>query len=476
MTEKELIRESHSIVPPDPQLDVWQKSGLGVLGLGIVLFFVAILNGFDGQRNDGVFYLMIGSMTIGGLVYGLRTHLKRPEGIQNNGIMTNGLTSRGTLGWVLGVVITGVYTLYYWFPKSLAGLTVLFDPLSEMIRGRNADVWFVYGALYSLAVLVMGVKAIVKYRHSRYQIIRTCSIIVCQLGLAFIFPYVLQAFYEDSYFAPNYFWPLSYEMLMPSTVTKNLSMESVGLFIVGWSIMMFIIATPFLTYYYGKRWYCSWVCGCGGLANTAGDSWRQNSDKSLKAWKFERYSIYSVLVFVIVMTIMIWTHVHWGWFSFDVSLYTLSWKDGGFEFGTQTLAFGVAVKKIYGFLIGAAFAGVIGVGFYPIMGTRVWCRFGCPQAAILGIIQRFKSRFRITTNGSQCISCGNCSTYCEMGIDVRWYAQRGQDVVRASCVGCGMCSAVCPRGVLNLENGPLENRGGYQIDLMKKLKSKKDVS
>ena len=40
-----------------------------------------------------------------------------------------------------------------------------------------------------------------------------------------------------------------------------------------------------------------------------------------------------------------------------------------------------------------------------------------------------------------------------MGIDVRAYAQKGQDIVRASCVGCGVCAAVCPRGVLKLENG-----------------------
>jgi ferredoxin len=88
----------------------------------------------------------------------------------------------------------------------------------------------------------------------------------------------------------------------------------------------------------------------------------------------------------------------------------------------------------------------------------VWCRFGCPQAAILGLVQRVRSRFRITTNGGQCMSCGNCSTYCEMGIDVRAYAQQGRDVVRASCVGCGICSAVCPRGVLRLENGPPDER------------------
>jgi MinD superfamily P-loop ATPase len=36
-----------------------------------------------------------------------------------------------------------------------------------------------------------------------------------------------------------------------------------------------------------------------------------------------------------------------------------------------------------------------------------------------------------------CISCGNCSTYCEMGIDVRAYAMANLDVKRAACVGCG---------------------------------------
>jgi ferredoxin len=45
-----------------------------------------------------------------------------------------------------------------------------------------------------------------------------------------------------------------------------------------------------------------------------------------------------------------------------------------------------------------------------------------------------------------------------MGIDVRAYAQAGQNIVRASCVGCGICSEVCPRGVLKLENGSFRDR------------------
>lgn len=83
--------------------------------------------------------------------------------------------------------------------------------------------------------------------------------------------------------------------------------------------------------------------------------------------------------------------------------------------------------------------------FVVLMTALLWANVAT------GIWQKTKSKFRITVNGSQCISCGNCSTYCEMGIDVRAYAQKGQDVVRASCVGCGICSAVCPRGVLRLE-------------------------
>ena len=131
------------------------------------------------------------------------------------------------------------------------------------------------------------------------------------------------------------------------------------------------------------------------------------------------------------------------------------------------------LRSAYGLYIGSIFSGVIGTGFYPIFGNRVWCRFGCPMAAVLGMQQRLFSKFRITTNGGQCISCGNCSTYCEMGIDVRAYAQKGENIVRSSCVGCGICSAVCPRGVLKLENDSMKGRInpneillGNDVDLM----------
>jgi polyferredoxin len=235
-------------------------------------------------------------------------------------------------------------------------------------------------------------------------------------------------------------WPLDYSFFFNYRLDKLLSSGAFGIFLLVWGIALFVVGVPIMVYFFGKRWYCSWVCGCGGLAETLGDPFRQLSDKSLKAWKIERYLIHGVLAFAIIMTVgVLYTY------------FTGSYNLLGF-IPTESL------KSSYGFLIGSIFSGVVGTGFYPLMGNRVWCRFGCPLAAYLGIIQRFKSKFRITTNGGQCISCGNCSTHCEMGIDVRAYAQKGQDIVRSSCVGCGVCSAVCPRGVLNLENAETGSR------------------
>jgi polyferredoxin len=258
-----------------------------------------------------------------------------------------------------------------------------------------------------------------------------------QLGFAFLIPAFLMKLNQPEFYF-SYFWPLKYSYIFPNDVENLIQSGNIGVFMVFWGLVMTFIATPILTYNYGKRWYCSWVCGCGALAETLGDPYRQLSDKSLKAWKIERWMVHSVLVFVTITTALLWLN---------------SWKNGTILGDASGL-----FAQWYGFLIGSVFSGVIGTGFYPIMGSRVWCRFGCPMAAILGLFQRFKSKFRITTNGAQCISCGNCSSYCEMGIDVRAYAQKGENIIRSSCVGCGICAEVCPRGVLKLENLAEEGR------------------
>ncbi|MBN8586697.1 MAG: 4Fe-4S binding protein [Rhodothermia bacterium] len=415
------------------------QGGLMLFWTGIA-FLVAAASGL--KFFSPLLYLLLGmgGTVLGAIWYLFATYHQQWPGIKNNGIMQNALTARGIYGWILGIVLTGFYVLLYWFPTYLTNLIRITDPISFGLRGVAADQWFLYGVFYTLAVLVMGLRMVYKYRHNRYQIIRTFSVMFFQTIFAFFIPAILKLMNEPEFYF-HYFWPLDYDYLFPNTV-QWLSQGSSVAHLALWSgLFLTFIATPALTFFFGKRWYCSWVCGCGGLAETLGDPFRQLSDNSLTAWRIERWMIHTVLVGIVSLTALLWVN---------------SWTEG------EVLgSFSQSFAKWYGFGIGSVFSGVIGVGFYPLMGSRVWCRFGCPMAALMGLQQKWFSRFRITTNGGQCISCGNCSAYCEMGIDVRWYAQRGQNIVRASCVGCGICAAVCPRGVLKLENGTSERNERY---------------
>lgn len=383
------------------------------------------------------FILTLGFAIIGGMLYNLPKYRDEPAGIKNDGIFHSAMKNRGWMGMITGSYLIVFYIILYWFPAYIVNQVWMVNPLSLLLSGNPASQWFLYGTIYTIAILVMGVRMFRKYRGNKYQQLRTASVMFFQTSFAFLIPEILVLLNQPYYDFKN-IWPLDYDFFYDYQISEFLSSGGVGMFMLVWGILLIVIAVPLFTYFYGKRWYCSWVCGCGGLAETLGDPFRQLSDKSLKAWNVERIMVHGVLVFAVVMT----------------GITIANYFSGFTLLGDITNQ----VHSIYGFAIGSAFAGVVGTGFYPFMGNRVWCRFGCPLAAYLGLVQRFKSRFRITTNGGQCISCGNCSTYCEMGIDVRWYAQRGQEIVRSSCVGCGVCSAVCPRGVLNLENGPEKNR------------------
>ncbi|KQC32714.1 FeS-binding protein [Nonlabens sp. YIK11] len=600
---------------PPKSLTAGQKifTALGLFGLAIL-----ILANFNLSFPNKTLWLSIalGSIFAGVVGFAWSAYAGKSAGIKNDGVWFKSISSRGFWAWCAILAFSGFYVILYFYPQYLGlvqdgdntGVIALFDPLSYFLNGGPASQWFVYGTLYTIAILSFGIKFIWKYRHNRYEMIRTGSVMFFQTAFAFIIPEIMTGLNQPYYDFKN-IWPLNYDLFNGYKIDEFLRAGNFGVAMLIFGVASIFVITPILTYKYGKRWYCSWVCGCGGLAETAGDSFRQLSNKKKYAWNVERWVIHSVVVFAVVMTTaVVYSYLKgnesassigsWNDFSnkvvfigaqnqkpvhevvlaaqeagasrvvyldrtegdtpielqstegvnipFDVVkeennsqgltqimdqqqatllpmdrskedifidkgtesvIYDNVWLSKEFfvwgVVGLLTLVFGLVflfrreqlakdakigavayfviviglllftytdgsgklflfeswkLNQFYGFLIGAVFSGVIGTGFYPIFGNRVWCRFGCPMAAILGFQQRMFSRFRITTNGGQCISCGNCSTYCEMGIDVRAYAQKGENIVRSSCVGCGICSAVCPRGVLKLENGPMEGR------------------
>ncbi len=532
---KSEINHSLSVAKPDSShISIKQKIAVS---FGLIGLFVFVLYAFNVPLGSNPIWLT-GSLlfiALGVILFANDLYSKKLEGIKNDKVWFYSISSRGILGWAAGIMLTGFYIVLYFFEELLGqgvngapntGLIALFDPLSFLLKGKPASQWFVYGTLYTLAILIFGYKFLLKYRHNRYQQLRTISVMFFQLGFAYLIPEFMarlneQPQYNLPYYDLKSMWPLNYYLFDGWSVDSFISSGTLGIGMLIFGVVSIFIISPILTYKYGKRWYCSWVCGCGGLAETAGDSFRQLSNKSIKAWKIERWLIHTVMVFSIIMTVaVIYSYLgddsknYWLTKGLFISLviiilsaifaWTIIFKRKEFGKDAKYGAIGYFVtitllvtlhftgttnhifyipswelRSAYGVYIGAIFSGVIGTGFYPILGNRVWCRFGCPMAAILGFQQRLFSKFRITTNGGQCISCGNCSTYCEMGIDVRAYAQKGENIVRSSCVGCGVCSAVCPRGVLKLENdsqkgriNPNEILLGNDVDLMTLVNNK----
>lgn len=331
------------------------------------------------------------------------------------------ITHRGVTAWLLSAAIFAFYIFMY-FGGSY-DIPDVFGPLAERIGLPTK--WVLYGAIYSFAIVVGGCFMLYKYWHNRYQVVRTLVVMVVQVTLGFSVPLLLKAHDQPEYYF-SYIWPLKIDYFYPYSIGGLPWQYAV------YSVVAALVMVPVLGIFFGKRWYCSWVCGCGGLANTAGEPFRHLSSKSTNSWRFEKVAIHTVLVAALVTTALA--------ISTDI-----------LPEDSPIMPIASEATSWYGLVVGAVLSGVVGVGLYPLGGTRAWCRNFCPMAAILGLVQKL-GRFRIRVKKDMCISCGMCTKYCEMGIDVRAYAQANQTFTRASCVGCGMCAEVCPRGVLTLEN------------------------
>ena len=315
------------------------------------------------------FLLTFGLAIIGGLLYIVPDFiLLGPAGIKNNKLFQHSATTRGFWGIVTAVFFITFYFLLYFFPDLIVNPILTTNKISLSLSGNPSSQWFMYGLIYCSVMTVFAVKMYVKYRHNLYQVIRTTVVLFFQVAFAFLIPEVLVRFNQPWYDFKNA-WPLNYTFFFEWNIDTLMNSGHLGMFMLVWGIVLTVIIIPVMVYFLGKRWYCSWVCGCGGLAETLGDPYRHLSNKTLKVWKFERYL---VLVFAVVMT--------------GATLYSY--------FSGATSVFGIdtySIQSWYGFWIGSIFAGVIGTGFYPILGNRAWCRFGCPLAAYLGLVQRFKS-------------------------------------------------------------------------------------
>ncbi len=310
---------------------------------------------------------------------------------------------------------------------------------------------FWYSVLYTFVMTLFGIQAMKRWgfdRKDRFQIWRYVTLLSVQWSVGLLIPeflfkwavayrWVGEALATNPQFAEQawrsygivYAWPLFFYTFFydPHIIW------------VVWGIFLSFVLIPIFVLFHGKR-YCSWICGCGGLAETLGDRWRHLAPKGERAIGWEWMNLV-ILVLAVVVTLAMLLK--------DSVLFLRTPAEKGIAF--------------YRIVADVWLVGILPVTLYPFLGGKIWCRYWCPLAKMMGMLSALYTRlgigrFKITAN-DKCIGCYECSRYCQVGIDVMRYAlkQETLDNSTSSCIGCGVCVSVCPMDTLRF--GDPEDQG-----------------
>ena len=331
--------------------------------------------------------------------------------------------------------VVGFYLIYrypHWLLPREADLRTFY------LFGKSPGFW--YNSLYTaiivgtcLWVLLTGLNRYQwtskKKPLSRYQRAKFTSILLAQAIGFYLLPFVVPGLLQIGGFWND-----------PPRIPTKAAHVYVYPGFQSWGMAVYLfLVIPVAVWFFGKR-YCSWFCACGNLAETVGvlpwgARWvRLHTPRGETAKRLEVIQVW-VLAFAVIFGIMLLL-------------------DGLKLFSAPSLL--TALQGLQDFFIDFLFGSVVGVGAYPILGTRVWCRYGCPLAAGMRLAGRFtRSRYAVVPN-DKCKGLGLCTQVCPMGIDVASYAHKEKKPIMVSfgldstpCIGCGGCIEVCPVGALS---------------------------
>jgi thioredoxin reductase/Pyruvate/2-oxoacid:ferredoxin oxidoreductase delta subunit len=300
----------------------------------------------------------------------------------------------------------------------------------------------VYYLFYFGLIAVFGIYWAVKTNN---KIIwkRNLTIIASQWTLWWGIPTFLVALFGRNAFSPVIkkslnAWPLNMSAFKVGPVAASGDPEwwhVVGVVGVVWAIVLTFIIIPLFTIRFGKI-YCSYICSCGALAETVGNSFRHRGPKGDLSRRIEKYGYIFILLATVatIADLMNWSPVLWMKGDEAVRANLFGWYD---------------------VWVGTFLAGTMAIGLYPFLGQRIWCRMWCPLAFWMNFWGRW-SKFKITPEKGKCIDCNVCNQFCQMGIDIKGRALRGEPItlVDTPCVGCQECIVRCPMQILHLGEVP----------------------
>ncbi len=356
--------------------------------------------------------------------------------------------------WKSDGVMSALWHRNQWFPTNLPALlaaaggavaAAASDPRTLLgtlaISAAGPSFW--YTLAYSTVVLVFGLRRI-RRRRTPYITAQTVTLIAIQVLPLFLIPEIilpllhvhglLPAGLADALFPVvddghgREFWR-AYGLILawPLNVYNIFTREPLWWWI-GIGFVQTCVLIPLGIYFFGKGVYCGWICSCGALAETLGDTHRHKMPHG-PGWNRLNMAGQGILAIVVIL---LGIRIA-GWI-----MPSGNWVD---------LHFDALLKEPYKWTVDVFLAGVVGYGVYFWYSGRVWCRFFCPLAALMHIYARF-SRFAIVADKKKCISCNVCTTSCHQGIDVMNFANKGAPMQDPECVRCSACVQSCPTGVL----------------------------
>lgn len=410
---------------------------------------------------------------------------------RKSGVKVSG--DRGASWWITLALMLVIFTFFYqwkkpgtflpiaetfskngWFPYNLgpwlSSLSEVFnDPTNPLgvlklsaaglpgKDGGSPGFWF--SLLYCTLIVIFGIRRI-KRRKTPYIKWQTTALMTIQCVPLFILPYFLFPWlghlgaFDGGFgktFADALFPAVDYDphgreywrafgliLAWPLFIWNVFSSQPMWTWLIISLVQTFMLI-PIGIYFFGKGVYCGWICSCGAMAETLGDTHRHKMPHG-PLWN--RLNMIGQ-VFLAIAFILVFLRV-------------VSWASPGGVVGTayhtilgpSKYAEHALPMLNYAWFVDLFWAGIIGFGLYFHFSGRVWCRFACPLAALMHIYARF-SRFGIISEKKKCISCNVCTSVCHQGIDVMNFANKGLPMQDPECVRCSACVQSCPTGVLS---------------------------
>ena len=294
---------------------------------------------------------------------------------------------------------------------------------------KNPSFW--YSGVYTLLLLGFGLLAMKRWGKGgkdKYQIYRFSSLIGFQLVSFLMIECIFAVFlpldtWWRAYAVSNPF-PLLFDSFYNLSGVSPFELKWI---IAGMGFFVTFFVIPIAVRYHGKR-FCSWICGCGGLAETLGDRWRHMSPKGEKSRRWE-FMGHVVLFWAIISAFVI------------MFLYNGNIGASGLW------------HKSYSFIVDFWLIAVIPMFLYPVLGGKIWCRYWCPLAKYMEMLSKKYGKLKIKST-DKCIQCTLCSKYCQVGVDVMAFSKNGAEFSNkeTSCIQCGICISVCPMNVLSFDS------------------------